>query len=51
MYESEGEASSYIGSYLVRSIPTYFLIDRNGDLVARDEQVADLDQAIQSLCE
>ena len=51
VYESEGEASSYIGSYLVRSIPTYFLIDRNGDLVARDEQVADLDQAIQSLCE
>ncbi len=50
VYESEGEASGYIGSYLVQRLPTYFLIDRNGDLVARDEQIADLEGIIQKLC-
>lgn len=50
VYESEGEASRYIGSYLVRRLPTYFLIDRNGDLVARDEQIPDLEAAVEQLC-
>ena len=48
--DSEGEASGYLGSYMVRRLPTYFLIDRNGDLVARDEQIKDLDAAVESLC-
>lgn len=50
VYESRGEASGYLGSYLVRRLPTYFLIDRHGDLVARDEQIDDLEKAIRELC-
>lgn len=44
VYESRGEASGYLGSYLVRRLPTYFLINRHGDLVARDEQIDDLEK-------
>lgn len=51
VYESRGEASGYLGSYLVRRLPTYFLIDRHGDLVARDEQIDDLEKTIRLLCE
>ena len=51
VYESRGEASSYLGSYLVRHLPTYFLINRHGDLVARDEQIDDLEKTIRLLCE
>ena len=51
VYESRGEASGYLGSYLVRRLPTYFLIDRHGDLVARDEQIEDLEKTIRLLCE
>lgn len=51
VYESRGEASGYLGSYLVRRLPTYFLINRHGDLVARDEQIEDLEKAIGKLCE
>lgn len=50
VYESRGEASGYLGSYLVRRLPTYFLIDRHGDLVARDEQIEDLEKTIRLLC-
>ena len=50
-YESRGEASVYLGSYLVRRLPTYFLINRHGDLVARDEQIDDLEKTIRLLCE
>ena len=50
-YESRGEASGYLGSHLVRRLPTFFLIDRHGDLVARDEQIEDLGKAIGKLCE
>ena len=51
VYESRGEASGYLGSYLVRRLPTYFLINRRGDLVARDEQIDDLEKTIRLLCE
>lgn len=51
VYESRGEASGYLSSYLVRRLPTYFLIDRHGDLVARDEQIDDLEKTIRLLCE
>lgn len=50
VYESRGEASGYLGSYLVRRLPTYFLINRHGDLVARDEQIDDLEKVIRELC-
>ena len=51
VYESRGEASGYLGSYLVRRLPTYGLIDRHGALVARDEQIDDLEKTIRLLCE
>ena len=51
VYESRGEASGYLGSYLVRRLPTYFLINSHGDLVARDEQIDDLEKTIRLLCE
>ena len=51
VYESRGEASGYLGSYLVRRLPTYFLSNRHGDLVARDEQIDDLEKTIRLLCE
>ena len=51
VYESRGEAAGYLGSYLVRRLPTYFLINRHGDLVARDEQIDDLEKTIRLLCE
>lgn len=51
VYESRGEASGYLGSYLVRRLPTYFLINRHGDLVARDERIDDLEKTIRLLCE
>ena len=51
VYESRGEASGYLGSYLVRRLPPYFLINRHGDLVARDEQIDDLEKTIRLLCE
>ena len=51
VYESRGEASGYLGSYLVRRLPTYYLINRHGDLVARDEQIDDLEKTIRLLCE
>ena len=47
VYESRGEASGYF----VRRLPTYFLINRHGDLVARDEQIDDLEKTIRLLCE
>lgn len=37
--------------YGVRELPTYFLINRNGELVKRDEMVEDLEKEIQQLLE
>ncbi len=51
VHESQSEASGYLKSYLVHRLPTYFLINRHGDLVARDEQVEDLDKTLRKLCE
>ena len=50
VYESEGEASAYLGSYMVQHLPTFFLIDRHSNLIARDEQITDLNAAVESLC-
>lgn len=41
--------SSHLRSYNVQSIPTYFLIDRNGDIALRDAQVSDLNKEILKL--
>lgn len=50
VYEKDGENSSYLTSYVVQRLPTYFLINKNGDLVARDEQIKDLDATVAQLC-
>ncbi len=41
--------SSYLRTYNVQSVPTYFLIDRNGDIALRDAQVSDLNKEILKL--
>jgi peroxiredoxin len=41
--------SSYLRTYNVQSIPTYFLIDRNGDISLRDVMVNDLNKEILKL--
>lgn len=41
--------SDYLRSYNVQAVPTYFLIDRNGDIVLRDAQVTDLNKEILKL--
>lgn len=38
--------SEYLRTYNVQSIPTYFLIDRNGDIAFRDAQVSDLNKEL-----
>jgi len=41
--------SSYLRIYNVQNLPTYFLIDRNGEIVKRDVQVNDLNKEILNL--
>ena len=41
--------SSYLRTYNVQAIPTYFLIDRNGDIALRDVMVKDLNKEILKL--
>lgn len=41
--------SEYLRTYNVQTIPTYFLIDRNGDIALRDAQVSDLNKEILKL--
>ncbi|MCX6308985.1 MAG: TlpA disulfide reductase family protein [Bacteroidia bacterium] len=41
--------SQYLRTYNVQSIPTFFLIDRNGDIAFRDAQVNDLNKEILKL--
>lgn len=50
VYEKEGEESRYLTLYRVGQLPTYFIINRHGDLVARDEQIPDLGKYIGQLC-
>lgn len=51
VYEDRGEASDYLRLYQVTALPAYFLINRQGDLVARAEQIPDLEKAVKKLCE
>jgi len=45
----EGLESDMISLYQVQQIPTYFLIDRNCDLQARQENITDLNKSIEAL--
>lgn len=49
VYNREGEASDMLTIYQVASLPTYFLIDRQGDLSARMENIPDLEKAVKGL--
>ncbi len=41
--------STYLSMYNVSNLPSYFLIDKQGNLVGRDETIPNLDEAIQKL--
>lgn len=45
----EGLESDMLTLYAVQHLPCYFLIDRNCDLQARQENIPDLEQAIEAL--
>lgn len=49
VYCEEGFNSDIVSLYQVNALPTYFLIDRNCDLQARQEDIPDLSQAIEKL--
>lgn len=49
VYEKDNTSSDYLTLYQVRSIPTYFLIDRDGNIIARSENIPDIEKAIVSL--
>lgn len=47
--DEDGAQGQSVQSYNVQSVPTYFLIDRNNTLQARDAQIKDIDTAIKNL--
>lgn len=47
--EAEGALSELLTTYNITQLPTYFLIDRAGSIVARDVQVKDLIKEINAL--
>ena len=47
--DEAGIQGASVSSYNVQSIPTFFLIDRNNTLQARDVQIKDIDTAIKNL--
>ena len=49
--DEEGAASQYTTLYRVDKRPTFFLINRNNELVWRDEQLTDLNKTIETLLE
>ena len=49
VFEKDGTASSYINLYQVKTLPTYFLIDRDGNVIARSENIPDTRKAIDNL--
>lgn len=49
VHDPDGAASTFARLYNVGQLPSYFIIDRNGDLVARDTSIPDLAAAIEKL--
>ena len=47
--DADGVDGASLRSYNVQTIPTFFLIDRNNTLQARDSQIKDLNASIQAL--
>jgi hypothetical protein len=49
VYCEEGLESDMLRLYSVQELPCFFLIDRNCDLQARQENITDLEEAIEGL--
>lgn len=49
VYDPNGAYSSSAAVYNVQKLPTYFLVNRNNDLSARDENIENLEDAIKKL--
>ena len=47
--DGDGQASQNILLYNIQSLPTYYLINRENELVARDNQIEDLEKSIEEL--
>ncbi|MDD4922607.1 MAG: thioredoxin-like domain-containing protein, partial [Bacteroidales bacterium] len=47
--DRSGLRSGYLPLYNIKNIPTFFLMDRSGNLVARDEMISDLNKEIMKL--
>lgn len=47
--DGEGTRSSYIRLYNVHTLPTFYLINRENEIVLRDNQIADLEKEIEKL--
>lgn len=47
--DGRGSSSPHLATYNVFSIPTYFLINKNGEIVLRDAQVENLPKEIEKL--
>jgi AhpC/TSA family. len=46
VHDKNSIQSSYLVTYNVQALPTFFLIDRAGNIVARDAQVSDINKEI-----
>lgn len=47
--EDKGASSSTLAVYQVQTVPEYFLIDRDNNIVGRSQTIQDLEQSIRSL--
>mgnify|MGYP003509895058 FL=1 len=47
--DNNGLSSSILAAYNIRSIPEFFLIDRENGLVSRSQQIKDINSAIEKL--
>lgn len=49
VHDRNSEHSKYISTYNLQGIPTYFLINKKGEIIARDAMVSDLNKEILKL--
>ncbi len=47
--DEDGSASTYTSLYNVKKVPTFFLISRDNELKARDENIKNLEEAIKKM--
>lgn len=49
VHDNKGEMSQYLKTYNITTIPTYFLINKENEVVLRDAQIEDLEKEIEKL--